>query len=99
MKNCAKSCPQLRTNDRPLDTRVGRLTLPVMDGLSCDQYGGVSSTGCLQVLIFCISVSVSDFDVRPDMFVGWFGVEFSRGLGVSRSAYLKRFILNAGAAY
>ena len=43
------------------------------------------------VLTFYFSVSVSDFFIRPDMFVGCFEVEVSRGLGFLRHAYLKSF--------
>ena len=62
-----------------------------MDGQSCDWSGRFISTGCLLVLTFCFSVSVSALAVGPDMFVGWFGVEVSRGFGFSQRAYMKRF--------
>ena len=34
---------------------------------------------------------MSSLAVRPDIFVGWFEVEVSQGLVVTRRAYLKRF--------
>ena len=57
--------------------------MPVIDVHTCDQYGRVSLTGCLQVLTFYVSESVAAMAVWPYMVVGWFEVIFSRGLGFS----------------
>ena len=78
--------------------RLGRAGEPcpllsVIDVLSCDQYVRVSLNVCLLVLNVFFSVSVSTLAIRPDMFVGWFRVEFYRGLGLYHHAYLQRFLL------
>ena len=64
-----------------------------MDSPSRARSGKVSSTGCRNELTLCFLVSVSDLAFRTNLFVGLFGVEVSPGLGFSRRAYLKRFIL------